>query len=291
MDITKKNIMLVPTDFSEVADLALEHAIMIAKNFDNDIALLAIYDTGNLITSIFSKNATEEMVEKSLQTQLDLKKVEIKQKHNIDVQTVVRSTSRIYKIIVETAEELGCDSIIMGTHGASGLNKIMGSNAQRVISQAEVPVIVIKNKHFGDGYKHIVFPIDLSFETRQKVRMAIHFAKKFHSTIHILSFREDDEFLGHKITANIHNVEKQFDEAGVAYTSFFLSDKSGMAKETINYAENIKADLIMIMTQQDESLTEIIIGSYAQQIVNNATMPVMTVTPTTKGITEVVRAF
>ncbi|MCX6189900.1 MAG: universal stress protein, partial [Bacteroidetes bacterium] len=106
-----------------------------------------------------------------------------------------------------------------------------------------------------------------------------------------LSFREDDEFLGHKITANIHNVEKQFDEAGVAYTSFFLSDKSGMAKETINYAENIKADLIMIMTQQDESLTEIIIGSYAQQIVNNATMPVMTVTPTTKGITEVVRAF
>ena len=47
----------------------------------------------------------------------------------------------------------------------------------------------------------------------------------------------------------------------------------------------------MIMTQQDESLTEIIIGSYAQQIVNNATMPVMTVTPTTKGITEVVRAF
>ncbi|MCX6190577.1 MAG: universal stress protein, partial [Bacteroidetes bacterium] len=184
MDITKKNIMLVPTDFSEVADLALEHAIMIAKTFDNDIALLAIYDTGNLITSIFSKNATEEMVEKSLQTQLDLKKVEIKQKHNIDVQTVVRSTSRIYKTIVETAEEFGCDSIIMGTHGASGLNKIMGSNAQRVISQAEVPVIVIKNKHFGDGYKHIVFPIDLSFETRQKVRMAIHFAKKFHSTIH-----------------------------------------------------------------------------------------------------------
>ncbi len=291
MNTTKKNIMLVPTDFSEVADLALEHAIMIAKTFDNDIALMAIYDTGNLITSIFSKNATEEMVEKSLQTKLDVIKADVMLKHQIEVKTVVRSTSKIYKAIIETAEELGCDSIIMGTHGASGLKKIMGSNAQRVISQSDVPVIVIKDKHFGDGYKHIVFPIDLSFETRQKVRMAIHFAKKFNSTIHILSFREDDEFLGHKINANINNVEKQFDDAGVNYTSFFLSDKWGMAKETINYAENIKADLIMIMTQQDESLTEIIIGSYAQQIVNNATMPVMTVTPTTKGFNEVVRAI
>ncbi|MFZ4059457.1 MAG: universal stress protein [Ferruginibacter sp.] len=291
MNSPKKNMMLVPTDFSQVAELALEHAIMIAKTFDNDIALLAIYDTGNLITSIFSKNATEEMVEKSLQTKLDVMKEEIKQKHGIDIITVVRSAYSIYKTIVEVAEELDCDSIVMGTHGASGLQKIMGSNAQRVISQAGVPVIVIKGKHFGDGYKNIIFPIDLSFETRQKVKWAIHLAKKFNSTIHILTFREDDEFLGHKINANINNVEAKFNEAGVKYTSFFLKDKNALAKETINYAENIKADLIMIMTQQDEDLKEIIIGSYAQQIVNNSPIPVMTVTPTTKGITEVVRAL
>ncbi len=284
-------MMLVPTDFSEVADLALEHAIMIAKTFDNDIALLAIYDTDNLITSIFSKNATEEMVEKSLVTRLEAIKIDVKQKHNIDIKTVVRSAYSIYKTIVETAEELGCDSIVMGTHGASGMKKIMGSNAQRVISHSEVPVIVIKDKHFGDGYKNIVFPIDLTFETRQKVKWAIHLAKKFNSTIHILSFREDDEFLEHKINANINKVESQFNDAGVIYTSYFLKDKSGLAKETINYSENIKADLIMIMTQQDESFTEYIIGSYAQQIVNNSPIPVMAVTPTTKGITEVVRAL
>ena len=291
MDITKKKMMLVPTDFSEVADLALEHAIMIAKTFDNDIALLAIYDTGNLITSIFSKNATEEMVEKSMQTKLEAIKIEVKEKHNINIQTVVRSGNSIYKLIVETAEELGCDSIVMGTHGASGLKKIMGSNAQRVISHSEVPVIVIKEKHFGDGYKNIVFPIDLTFETRQKVKWAIHLAKKFNSTINILSFRENDEFLENKIHANNNKVVSQFEEAGVKFTSYFLKDKSGLAKETINYAENMKADLIMIMTQQDESFTELIVGSYAQQIVNNSPIPVMAVTPTSRGITEVVRAL
>jgi len=284
-------MMLVPTDFSEVADLALEHAIMIAKNFDNDIALLAIYDTGNLITSIFSKNATEEMVEKSLQTKLDSIKNDIKKKHGIDIITVVKSAYSIYKTIVDTAEEMGCDSIVMGTHGASGLKLIMGSNAQRVISNAQVPVFVVKEKHFGDGYKNIVFPVDLTFETRQKVKWAIHLAKKFNSTIHILSFREDDEFLEHKINANINNVEAHFKEAGVNYTSFFLTDKSGLAKETINYAVNLKADLIMIMTQQDESFSEMIIGTYAQQIVNHSPIPIMTVTPTTKGIIEVVRAL
>jgi nucleotide-binding universal stress UspA family protein len=287
----KKNVMLVPTDFSDVATNALGHAISIAKTFDNEIALLYINDAGSMISSIFSGNDQNKLINEAILVRLNTIKENTLKEHGIVVHTVIRESRNIYKTIVETADELGCDSIVMGTHGANGIKQIIGSNSSRVISHADVPVIVVKEKSFGEGYKNIVFPVDLTFETRQKVRWAIHLAKKFNSTIHILSFHESDEFLSHKINANIKKVEEQFQEAGVKYTSYFRPDKSSFAKETISYAENTKADLIMIMTQQEEGIAEFIIGSYAQQIVNQSTIPVMTVTPTTKGITEVVRAY
>jgi nucleotide-binding universal stress UspA family protein len=291
MESSKKNIMLVPIDFSDVAQNALDHAISIAKTFDNEIALLYINDAGNMFSSIFSNNDQNRLINEAIIGRLNTIRDNVMRDHSIVIHTVIRESRNIYKTIVETAEELGCDSIVMGTHGANGIKQIIGSNSSRVISHAEVPVIVVKEKSFGDGYKNIVFPVDLTFETRQKVRWAIHLAKKFNSTIHILSFNESDEFLSHKINANIKKVEEQFTAEGVKFTSYLRPDKSSFAKETISYAENLKADLIMIMTQQEEGIAEFIIGSYAQQIVNQSSIPVMTVTPTTKGITEVVRAL
>ena len=291
METTKKNIALVPIDFSDVAQNALDHAISIAKIFDNEIALLHIVDLGSIFASMFTNEDNIRLIEEALENRMGKLKQQIWDEHKIECRIVMKQSRSVYKTIVETADELGCDSIVMGTYGAEGIKQIIGSNSSRVISHADVPVIVVKEKRFGDGYQNIVFPVDLSFETRQKVRWAIHLAKKFNSTIHIISFKESDEFLQHKIHANISKVEEQFNEVGVKYTSFFLEDSSGFAKETIAYAEKINADLIMIMTQQEEGFSEFIIGSYAQQIVNHSPIPVMTVTPTTKGIVEVVRAL
>ncbi|MGV2481330.1 UNVERIFIED_CONTAM: universal stress protein, partial [Salmonella enterica subsp. enterica serovar Weltevreden] len=75
---------------------------------------------------------------------------------------------RIYKTILEVAGEIDCDSIVMGTMGAEGLGQITGSNSSRVIAQADVPVVVVKEKQIGEGYKNIVFPVDLTLESKQK---------------------------------------------------------------------------------------------------------------------------
>ncbi|MBJ7428485.1 MAG: universal stress protein [Candidatus Methylacidiphilales bacterium] len=281
MTQTQKNVMLVPVDFSEISLNALEHAAQTAKHFDNDLVILSIVEE-NLLTSLFSNNEEKEAQARE-KTLPELEKLadQIKAKYGVSCKTEVR-VGRIYKTIVETAVEFGCDCIIMGTHGASGFTRIVGSNAGKVINYSTIPVIVVKSNKQTNAYKNIVFPLDLSVESKQKVKMAIHLGKSYKSTIHILYNKVSDEFLNNKMIANLHQVENIFIENGIEFTIKEVDESSSdFADETLKFAEYSQADLIMIMTQsEDKAITEYLIDTYAQRIVNaEGTVPVMCVNP------------
>jgi nucleotide-binding universal stress UspA family protein len=286
----KKNTILVPTDFSQVADNALNHAINVAKVFGNDICILHIFED-SLIGSVWGqKNSYKDgMVGQMLQEKMERMAADIKKEHNINVKALIKS-GRIYSTIVGHAEEEenDIDSIIMGTNGASGIEQLIGSTASRVMSHSPVPVVVVKEKQYDNGYNNIVMPIDLTMESKQKVWWAIHLAKKYDCTIHIISIHEDDEFLKNRINANLLQVEEVLNKNGIKYTTRILDDKNypgNPADDTLQYAEEINADLIMIMTQQEKGgFSEYIIGSYAQQIVNkHSSVPVMCINPKKTG--------
>jgi nucleotide-binding universal stress UspA family protein len=175
----------------------------------------------------------------------------------------------------------------MGSNGASGLGQIIGSNSSRTIMHSKVPVIVVKSGQTSNVYKDIVFPVDLTLESRQKVKWAIHLAKAYNSTIHLFSFSTNDELLDAKIQGGLHQIEAILTEKGIKYTTHIKNKLAGnFADETINYAESINADLLLIMTQsEDKDLSEMVFGTYAQQIVNtSARIPVMCVNPNKVGI-------
>ncbi len=278
----KKNIMLVPVDFSEISLNALNHAALVAKHFDNDLVLVNILEDDFLsFVFNFSKNYTkDELAKEALLHKLNEKATEIKAKYGVDCLTTAKS-GKIYKTIIDTATEYGCDCIIMGTHGASGVERIIGSNASRVISYSTVPVIVVKNDKNPNAYKNIVFPLDLTSESKQKVKWALHLAKAYKSTIHILTYRMNDEFLNNKMMANLNQIKTLLSENGVAYDEKIMDNSDVFASVTLNYAEAIGADLIMIMTQsEDKSIREYIIETYPQQIVNDSgIVPIFCVNP------------
>jgi hypothetical protein len=112
--------------------------------------------------------------------------------------------------------------------------------------------------------------------------MAIHLAKSYQSTINIIYNKVGDEFLNNKMIANLRQVENIFIENGIEFTVKEVDESSSdFAEETLKYAEYSQADLIMIMTQsEDKGLSEYIIDTYAQRIVNaEGTVPVMCVNP------------
>jgi nucleotide-binding universal stress UspA family protein len=281
----KKNIMLVPVDFSEISLNALHHAAQIAKHFNNDLVLLSILED-DFLSSIFSFSKTEikdNLAKEAMLNRLNEKAKEIHAQYGITCLPVVKA-GKIYKTIIETAEEHGCDCVIMGTHGASGVERVLGSNASRTISYSTMPVIVVKTDKNPNAYKNIVFPLDLSRESKQKIKWAIHLGKSYNSTIHVLTYNVSDEFLNNKLMANLRQIQNLFDEAGVAHEETIVEDDSDFARKTLDFAEMKMADLIMIMTQQenDKSIREYIIETYAQQIVNDSgNVPIFCVNPNT----------
>jgi nucleotide-binding universal stress UspA family protein len=94
----KKNIMLVPIDFSEISINALLHAAQVAKHFDNDLVLLSILED-DFLSNIFSfsKNETKDnLAKEAMMTRLKEKAQEVKNAFGINCQTEVRS-GKIYR--------------------------------------------------------------------------------------------------------------------------------------------------------------------------------------------------
>jgi nucleotide-binding universal stress UspA family protein len=280
------NTTLVPIDFSENSIIALEHAGVIAKFIeDENLEITLVYVIEDMDLEAVDADTKIEKYDKTgliIEGARSLLK-KIIDEHEPKIGTHINYIilgGKPYKKIAETAKKINADSIVMGTRGASGWDRIMGSNASRVVQMSPCPVIVINDRHFGEGYKNIVLPLDLTKETKQKVNWATKVGKYFDATIHIVSAAEDDEFLQSSIKANMKQVEKHLSKHNVKHTSEILTEVPGnFAKATLKHAENMGADLIIIMTQQERSFSEVMIGSYAQQIVNRSKVPVMCINP------------
>ncbi len=281
MERKTNNNILVPTDFSEVADCAVKHAINVAKAYNNEITLIYIIEE-SFFGSLFSKSQSAIMKD-AIKTKLEVLAEGIRNSSKIKINTRIES-GKVYKTIAEIANKDQYDSIIMGSHGASGLEQVVGSNASRTIQYAEVPVVVVKNISVDEkGYKKIVMPFDLTIESKQKLNWGISVAKKFNSEIHIVFSEESDEYLNKKLKNNLARIKVALEENNVKYVMYEFKDGilDNFANEVHNYAKIIDADLIVAMTHMEKGISEFIIGTLTQQLVNKAEkVAVMCIHPT-----------
>jgi len=274
--------ILIPYDFSETAELALEHATFMAKLHKAEVHLLHIvesYSFTSAISNAFSKSQTE--YETKIETSANVRLKEIADKiHQTSGMKVYHATEtgKIYKRIISIAEEKNIDIIVMGTHGTSGFQEFLaGSNAFRVVMGAPCPVISVQTHAKKIGFKDIVLPIDNSTVSRQKVKFGIEIAKHYNSVIHIAGIMTmNDVELQRRFEVKVHQVKEYVEEHEVPYTvKMFKGDN--IASITMDYSNQINADLIVIMTEQESS--SLFMGSYAQQIVNHSKIPVLSVRP------------
>ena len=126
----------------------------------------------------------------------------------------------------------------------------------------------------------IVVPLDNSDDTRQKVNMAATFAKTFGSTIHLLGlYTSTAKDVRAIVNKYISMVQRHFEKTGVQYQTKFIEVGKNVSLDTIDYANSVNADMIAIMTEQESSLSNLIMGTYAQQMLTNSKIPVLTVRP------------
>ncbi len=279
----KENIILVPTDLSTASNFALDHAVGIAKLFDNQITLLYVVEE-SFFKSMFGGGMEKTVMVDAITSKLEEKAKSITDKYpNLTVNTLVRE-GKVYKQIIEVSRSYACDSIVMGFSGSNGMERFMGSTTTRVLKSSEVPVVIIKDVQTNMKYEKIILPIDLTRESRQKVDWAIHFAKQYNSEVHVIMEIEDDEFLANKVKASLKQVESILSKYDVKYVSKILDDKQypdNFGHDVVQYADEVSADLIMIMTQKESGVQDYLrIGSFARHIIHaSKNTPVMAIRP------------
>ena len=165
--------------------------------------------------------------------------------------------------------------IFMGTHGAKGLQKVFGSYAMKVISESDIPFVVVQKKDLREhGFRKIVMPLDLSKESLQSLKTATAVAKDFKSDVHIFVQKINDAFLQNRVKRNVVVAQKYLKENNIGYAVKVAAGKENFGKEVLEYAASIDADLISIVNDNDTLLK--LFGGFEQQIIaNDAHIPAL----------------
>lgn len=271
--------ILIPFDFSETAELSLEHAVFMAKLFKAEITLVHIVETVTFTSAIsHALSGFEKKVETASNEKLQELADKLHLENGIKV-SVITEVGRIYKKIVQVAKQSHTDVIVMGTHGAGGASNVIGSNTSRVVMESHCPVISVQTHAKKIGFTSVVLPIDDSPESRQKVNFALELAKRYNSHIYVAGIMQsNNEEYQRKFRIKVEQVVDFLTDQGVACESKYIIGDD-RAKMTLKLATENDADLIVIMTEQDASFAGILLGTYATKVVNQSKIPVMTVRP------------
>ncbi len=283
--------ILIPTDFSEISLLAIEQAGFLAKENKSELVLLHVHHEPNLIKTIFtpSETARQAELEQSMTAEMEKVKANVLANYGVKADTIIKHGNP-KKEIINVAKEINATLIIMGTHGYGRLEELfIGSNTLKVITDAPCPIMATSHHAKKTGFTKIVLPIDTSMHARQKVKFAIQFAKKFDATIHALALLTSSES-HHEPSLNVmlNQVKKFAAESNVKVISKVKTNVSNRAQTTIDYVNEIDAELIIITADQDAEISQIYLGPYKQQILHISPVPVITIQPKNVSATTMV---
>ena len=267
METKMNDIILVPIDFSEVTENAMQQAVKAAKYLKYKVVLLHVIDKNT--KSLLKKEEEEAAyITKKL---TDIAE-DIKKEHSIEVEVIAREGD-IFTTIGEVAKDIGANLLYLGTHGKVGMQKLTGSFAIKVVTSSPAPVVVVQKRPFDEGYKKIVLPITSDAGPWEKTRWATFIAKNFGAEIDI--FQLDNQALDEAIGI----ITGHFDKEGVKY-KITKAAKGNFSKVVIDYATANVADMIMIMTNPDKSYSKFLLGSYDEEMIfNSSQIPVMCINP------------
>lgn len=262
-----KRTILVPWDFSQVAEYALEHAVKFANIINTDMALIHIVKKEKDVVEATQK----------LETVADV----TEDKYKIRPKVIVREGT-IFNTISDAASELNAEMVIMGTHGIKGMQKFTGSWALKVIAGTKAPFLVVQDSPRRDTVNNILFPVDFKSEDKEKLAWAYYLSKYYQTKLLICKADVNDSLIRKKTTQNLNFTKKYLDERNIDYEITTIEGTSSLSDATLKYAKDIEVDLILIMTTKEPTLQDYILGAEEQKIIANPLkIPVMCINPRT----------
>ncbi len=268
--------ILVPTDFSDHAHYALKVASQIAKKNGGEIILLHMlelpHQAGDALGSghdlpeimLFKNSAINKLEDLMDDECLDGLKV-----------SEVIQFELAFEGIMKVSAKNEVDLVVMGSHGASGFKEMfIGSNAEKVVRNSDVPVLIIKKDAGEFNVNKFVFASDFSDEINKPFAKVVEFANKFGAELQLAMINTPSSFKPTHIALEImKNFVANF---SIDKYSINIYNDVNVENGILNFANHIDADLVGVSTHGRKGIAHFFNGSISEDLVNHSLRPVVT---------------
>jgi nucleotide-binding universal stress UspA family protein len=286
--------LLVPIDFSEHADAALDCAVGLAKAGGGSLHLVHAYEIPLGTIPPYGVEVPQALllgVRDAAARRLE-KATQKAQGAGIECEAHL-AHGPAASTIVETAQQLGVDLVVMGTRGLTGLKHVLlGSVAERVVRTSPCPVLTLKSDCAAFArLERILVPTDFSDHARPALDLAIELAKQHGASIHLLHAYELPasvtmaygiavpqtvwDGVQEAAAAELAKLVERVKAAGVAVTSQLVTAPA--ADAVAEAATEQRSDVVVMATRGLTGLKHVLLGSVAERTLRIAPCPVLTV--------------
>lgn len=267
--------ILVPTDFSDCATIAVDMAFMVAKKLAAELIFLHLGIDKSGYAHVPGKSIKHIDAE-SGQARHQLDQL-VKRAGEQGVQAkaeLVLGTGR--EKIEDYIRPYDVEALIMGSHGATGFREaIIGSNTQRVIRNLKIPALVVKKPYEKTEIENIVFASRFKEDVHNAIKLTVDFVKKWDATVHLLFVN----LVSHLIDEKIARLMMTKETERYPETQFTLSITETNDKEfgITDFAKKTEADIVAVALEPQSAVGRLLNPNLAEQLINHAPFPVLIV--------------
>tara|TARA_Y100001947_G_scaffold151156_1_gene151068 strand:+ start:336 stop:1166 length:831 start_codon:yes stop_codon:yes gene_type:complete len=273
-----KNI-LVPTDFSENCNKAAELGIKMAKLYNSEIHFFHLINTPVNWVELDKEKEKRypETVKQIGIAKASLRELEKKaERQGLECRTFLEFDGGQANILKHSGH-FHHDFIVTGSSGTrGGIRELMGSNVEKIVRKADVPVVVVKDEEVSFPFKDIVFVSDFLQDVSDVFKQVISIAEKCGAHIHLLRVNTQTDF--NSIEQGLDPI-KEFLKKFPDLDNFSMNVYNEPDVETgiNNYLRYKNADLIAMCTHGRTGFLSLFSKSIAEGVTNHSELPVMTI--------------
>jgi nucleotide-binding universal stress UspA family protein len=276
--------ILVPTDFSKPAQIAVEVACDIAKKSGAELTLLhVIEEAAGGSFNVEGQMNLEGNMEEKLFTLALIKKAKRQMEALLNSSLVagvkVRSELRMgtpFHGMRTIITDKKVDLVVMGTAGQTKVEEmIIGTNTEKVVRHAKCPVLTVHKKPLKTEFKSIVYATALSKDEEPFAAVVKQMQGLYEdSVVHLVRINTPGNFQRDVIVKKYMQdfAKKQMLKKYTINIFNDLSEEEGI----IYFADSINADLVAMATHGRTGFAHVLAGSIAEDVVSHSKRPVLT---------------
>jgi nucleotide-binding universal stress UspA family protein len=274
--------ILVPTDFSKQATIAIEVAADVARRSGAELVILHVVEevTGG------SFNVEGEVARGDIGDRLFNYKMLGKAKKQLE-KAVLDPAIRDVKAdgILRVGNpfhgmralltEKKFDLVVMGTAGHTKIEEMLiGTNTEKIVRLSKCPVLTVHKKPVTSNFKDIVYATAMAKDEEVFSRIVRRTQQMYNSNLHLVRINTPGDFQRDYIVKDYMN--RFAKKLGLKNYTISVYNDLNVEEGVIRFADTINADLIAMATHGRTGFAHVIAGSVAEEVVGHAKRPVLT---------------